>query len=123
MTPAPSAGNRYFTSNFQLRTPVPATGAATFAGDSLSIDAGGSLLFKETGVITINNLILNGGTLAQGATGGTPDLGTLAGVINLQAASTIDTTSANRNFLINSVIHGSVGLTIQGTTGTVTLRR
>ncbi|MHA3774044.1 autotransporter-associated beta strand repeat-containing protein [Verrucomicrobiota bacterium sgz303538] len=118
---APTAGNDYFTSFFQLRT--PATGdPATFAGDSLSLDLGGSLLFKGTGNFTINKLILNGGSLIQGQTGGNPENATLSGNITVAADSVIDTTpNSGRSFTINSLISGAAGLTIQGTGGTVTL--
>jgi fibronectin-binding autotransporter adhesin len=118
---APSAGNNYFTGAFQLRSPV-GTGAATFAGDSLSVDAGGSILFKGSGVYTINNLILNGGALIHGDTAiaAPNNIATLAGTITVVAASTFDTTpNANRIITVNSVIHGSAPLTIQGTTGAV----
>jgi fibronectin-binding autotransporter adhesin len=118
---APSAGNNYFTGAFQLRSPV-GTAAATFAGDSLSIDAGGSLLFKGSGIYTINNLILNGGALIHGDTAiaAPNNIATLAGSITIAAASTIDTTAnANRIITVNSAIHGSGPLTIQGTNGAV----
>ncbi|HET6408256.1 MAG TPA: autotransporter-associated beta strand repeat-containing protein [Chthoniobacteraceae bacterium] len=117
---APTAGNSYFTAGFQLRSPM-GTGAVTFAGDSLSIDAGGSFLFKGSGVYTVNNLILNGGSLIQGDVGvASPNnIGTLAGSITVNAPSTIDTTTnTNRIITINSLIHGSAGLTIRGAVGT-----
>jgi hypothetical protein len=57
---APSAGNDYFTGAFALRTP-PTGGPFTFAGDSLSIDTGGVFAFKVNQVVTVNDLILNGG--------------------------------------------------------------
>ena len=48
---APAPGNNYFTGPFTLRTPT-APDAVTFAGDRLSLDAGGELLFKTAGAIT-----------------------------------------------------------------------
>jgi hypothetical protein len=66
---APGSGNDYVnnTNGRTLRTPPDASNY-TFAGDSLSLSAGGLLLFKNTdnaAVITINNLILTNGTLSQ----------------------------------------------------------
>ena len=118
---APSAGNDYFTGPFQMRTPT-GTAPSDFAGASLSIDAGGSLLFKGSGIYTVDNLILNGGALLHGDTGiaAPNNIATLAGNITVNAPSSIDTTSAvNRIITINSAIHGSGGLTISGTNGAV----
>ena len=55
-----------------LRTP-PNGGNYTFGGDSLTITNGG-LLFKgfNGDTITINNLVLNNATVANGAYGGGP---------------------------------------------------
>lgn len=97
------------------------TGASNFAGDSLSIDAGGSFLFKGSGVYAVNNLILNGGSIIQGdvAVASPNNIGTLAGSITVNAPSSFDTTpNTNRIITVNSVIHGSAGLTILGTMGT-----
>jgi hypothetical protein len=67
----PSGGNDYFTGDFRLRTP-PDGGSYTFGGDSLTIDNTNGyswgLLYKgsgSTGVITINDLILDGGMIAH----------------------------------------------------------
>jgi fibronectin-binding autotransporter adhesin len=62
---APGPGNTYYTSDFVLRTP-DVNGSFTFAGDSLSVDAGGILGMKGDsagGTITINNLTFNGGSV------------------------------------------------------------
>lgn len=118
---APSAENTYSTGAFQLRTPT-GTGASTFQGASLSIDAGGSLLFKGSGVYGVNNLILNGGSIIQGDVGvaAPNNIGTLSGNITVVAPSSFDTTvNTNRVITINSAIHGPAGITILGTTGTV----
>ena len=56
----PSAGNDYFTKNFQIRTLNPATNGAAgtnpiaFAGSSLSIDPGGSMNTKHFGNFICN---------------------------------------------------------------------
>jgi len=111
---APSAGNTYFTQNFTLRT--PAAGTHVFAGDSLSLDAGGVLAFKTAGAITVGNLILNGGAINNFDVGGT-QIATLNGAINLTAGSSIDSSVAGRTILVNSTIGGGAPLTLNGVTG------
>jgi autotransporter-associated beta strand protein len=113
----PSAGNNYFTGNFTLRT--PADGASyTFAGDSLTVNNTGAypqgLFYKgtgNTGVITINNLILNGGLVSHAQ--GTGDLFQLAGNISVVNPSTINAKQGHIN--INSAISGTSNLTIAAT--------
>lgn len=84
---APTAGNDYFNATFLLRTPAD-TGDHTFAGDSLTITGGGlatgvnneALMWKGSGttaVITVDDLIIDGGQLRHGQ--GTGDSFTLAG--------------------------------------------
>lgn len=71
----PSAGNDYFNNGFLLRTPADGN-SYTFGGDSLTITSPGgpgsdlndALMYKgtgNTGVITVNNLTINGGNLRQ----------------------------------------------------------
>ncbi len=116
---APSAGNDYVTGAFQLRTPVNPT-SAIFAGDSLTISAGGSFGFKTAGPTTVNNLILAGGLLGQSLTGAVPEEAKLGGGLTVTANSTIDTTTGTgRIFTFDSLIHGTGGLTLTGATGTV----
>ena len=94
---APTAGNDYSNAGFLLRTPsTPAAGSFTFAGDSLTISGSAnftaanneSMLWKggnTTGsVITINNLIVNGGQIRHGE-GETASF-TLAGNISVGAS-------------------------------------
>jgi hypothetical protein len=91
---APAAGNDYITNGFLLRT--PADGASyTFAGDSLTVTDGNgisgfagaandALMWKGSGtaaVITVNNLIINGGQIRHGQ--GDGDSFTLAGNISV----------------------------------------
>ena len=117
---APTSGNDYFTGAFTLRTPGTA-GDYTFAGDSLSLDSRGGMNLKTSpGTIAFNNLILNGGKIANGQ--GTV---TLAGIINVATNSTLDTQT--RNATISAAIGGSndvveVSLTGGGgTSGNITL--
>lgn len=104
---APVAGNDYFTSGFQIRTPSSGT-PGPFAGDSLTIGAGGTFLFKTTGVITVGDLILDGGRLANGDPGG-DKTGRVAGQITLASDSRIETIDATRHFLITADIVGAAG--------------
>lgn len=99
---APTNGNDYFISTFALRTPTN-TGDYTFQGDSLTIDNGGLLNMKGTGVITITNLNLNGGRIGNGIDA----IVTLNGNINVTAASTFDTQTAGRTIVVNSAISGN----------------
>jgi len=91
----PSTGNGYFTRAFTLRSPADKN-AYTFAGDILSVDAGGQFLFKGTDgqVITVNNLVLNGGLLVFGVSTSDNYTETLAGAVTLQSGTT-STLAAN----------------------------
>jgi len=102
---APTNLNDYFTGSFMLRTPTN-NSDYTFQGNSLSIDSGGQLNMKGTGVITIANLILDGGTIANG-------IGAviLNGSINVAAPSTFDTQAAGRTITVNAAISGNGPLT------------
>ena len=106
--------NAYFTSNNILRTPTGA-GSATFAGDSLSIDTNGTLSVKGSGTVTVGNLQLNGGTVVNNGTGGTPDTAVLAGNITVNTNSILDGGSGAGTTTLNipAPITGAAGLTIQ----------
>jgi autotransporter-associated beta strand protein len=86
---APSAGNGYFTRAYLLRSPAD-NSAYTFGGDILSVDAGGEFLFKGTDgqLITVNNLVLNGGLIVFGVSTSDNFTETLAGNITLQPGTT-----------------------------------
>lgn len=106
---APSAGNTYLTA-FTLRTPAT-TSSHTFAGDSLSVNTGGSMIFKgtsATAVITVNNLILNGGSLSQAEPAGTFYL---AGNLNVTSAGGT-LSAANGNINLQCAVSGSGPLNI-----------
>ncbi len=134
---APSAGNTYSVGALlTLRTPNPATNPnspapldmGTFGGDSLSIDAGARFIGKvgnNTATVqasmTINNLLLNGGTFDQAGNQADSSILIVNGNITVTANSTIGAlgaaTSANLNFEtldIFSTISGSGGLTVGG---------
>jgi len=108
---APSPGNDYFTSNFLLRTPTGGSNH-TFAGDTLSIDPGGNFGFKSNGNITVDNLILNGGTISHFSVGGNQQAD-LFGTVNVAANSQLRATGSNtRRLQINSTVTGSANLEI-----------
>lgn len=112
---APSAGNDYV-SRFQLRAPNTGLSNYTFAGDSLRMDSGGTLAWTgapgtPSGSLTVNNLILNGGTVASFRSDTTF---TLIGNISVTAESRFNVGSAanqtaldtTRNTIVNSTITG-----------------
>jgi len=130
----PTAGNNYFTAGNQMRSPV-ATGTMTFAGDSLSIDAGGYLQGKEIAATTLNlnfangtGLFLNGGGVysAQNNTGLGLNILEISGTVTANASTTTylgalgkGNGSAYEILDMNSAIGGSGNLIIGGA-GTVT---
>lgn len=122
----PAIGNTYQTVNFLLRTPANATSLA-FLGDSLEVQAGGTLRDKTAAIITVTNLILantaiveltqpNGVNTAAAA-------GTLAGGIALNGTATfhagINTDVAGETFTISSTISGTGGITTSGSNGKI----
>ena len=116
---APVITNSYFTSSFVLRSSSNST-AYTFPGGSLSVDAGGRFLMKGTGgqIMTITNLILNGG-LADYANFATDNNSeTIAGNITLNAGTTSYfgalSGSASEMLIITAPINGSGNLQIAG---------
>jgi len=121
---APSAGNDYYTTNCIVRTPANST-SATFAGNSLSVDAaGGHLLGKTTGttqIITVNNLILNGGLLDQATANSDNYIITIAGNITVNAPSslgalggTVNGSGSFETMNLTAPISGSAALQVSG---------
>lgn len=110
---APSAGNDYFVPIVRLRTPVSGS-SFTFGGDSLTIAGpNGLMTYKGTGsagVITVNNLILNGGSLDQ--LSGSADVFRLAGNLNVQGSSIIH--AKQGPIVISAVISGNGTITNPG---------
>jgi hypothetical protein len=128
---APTAGNTYSVgSGLRLRTPASANPVLTFAGDSLTIangfttsnmnGASSSDLFGftykstgATGLITVNNLILNAGAINH--LNGIGDIFNLAGSISVIGDSAIRAKQGNIN--ISAAISGTSDLYLGGTDG------
>lgn len=103
----------YSTGAFDLRTPQGYP-SWKFAGNSLTVNSGGRLLFNgwgTTGVVTIKNLTLDGGTIKHDQF--SQDLFQLGGNITLAATSTID--AANGDIKILAPIGGNGSLNKAGT--------
>jgi len=117
----PIAGNGYYTQNHTLRNPADANDY-TFAGSALSIDqyannSGGHLLLKGGGggVITIPNLILNGGLADYANSRGDNTTKTLAGNITLNTGITSYLGAATaETLIITAPITGGGSLQIGG---------
>ncbi|QDU59135.1 Autotransporter-associated beta strand repeat protein [Aeoliella mucimassa] len=101
------AGADYSTGAYDIRTPRGAP-SWEFAGDSLTINTGGRLLYNSSGtsgIVTIDQLVLDGGTLRHDQT--RADLFQLAGHLTLAQTSTIE--AAQGDMLIHSQIGGTSG--------------
>ncbi len=110
---APSAGNDYFTGEFRMRTPGNGN-SYTFGGDSLTINStgglNGGLMYKgtgNTGILTINNLILDGGWIHH--QNGSGDICRIAGNITVLSPSRIDTKQGP--IFIDATLNGSGTIT------------
>jgi fibronectin-binding autotransporter adhesin len=119
----PSINNGYYTRAFALRSPAN-NSPYTFGGDVLAIDVGGQLLLKGTDgqVITVGNLILNGGLVVYGVSTGDNFVETLAGAVMLQTGMTSTMAvngSANFSETLNvtAPISGGGSLRINGVGG------
>jgi len=103
---AASGTNDYVVSGFTLRT---TTGSSTFQGNSLTLQTGGSLLLKPNSsniVHTINNLILDGGTINHGQPANSNTY--IAGAITLISDSNYTATGSDyRNATISASVSGS----------------
>ncbi len=128
---APIAGNTYSVgSGLRLRTPASANPTVTFAGDSLTIANGFTtsnmngasstdlfgFTYKSTGtsgLITVNNLILNAGAISH--LNGVGDLFNLAGSISVIGDSSIRAKQGNIN--ISAAISGTAKLYLGATDG------
>jgi len=117
---APAPTSAYFTSNKELRTPSSSTGTLTFAGSSLSIDAGGRLRLKGSSgsAISVAALKLNGGTIDNSNGSNTQ---TIFGNLTVTADSTLDTGEPTRSIDYACAISGSRNLNVicSGGTGAV----
>ncbi len=120
---APTAGNDYFTGDFTLRTP-PDGDDHTFQGDSLTVNNTNGyaqgLFYKglgNTGTITVNNLILDGGMISHGQ--GSADNFNLDGDITVVSDSEIYAKQGPINVLAD--IAGSATITNPGSDGTASI--
>jgi len=105
-------GAAYSTGSFDIRTPngYPSW---TFGGDSLTINSGGRLLYNSwgtDGTITINNLVVDGGTVRHDQF--SQDHFQLAGSVTLASDSTFD--AARGAITVHSSIGGTGSLTKTG---------
>ncbi len=131
-TGSPQPGNAYFTGAFTIRTTNATTTGLTFpfAGDSLSIDAGGRLLGKignnaanntAVGTIVVTSLILNGGALDQAGANSDNSVLIVSGNVSVNANSFLGAlgATANNNSKFETVeftgpISGSAALQVSG---------
>ncbi|KAJ9465321.1 hypothetical protein DIPPA_10301 [Diplonema papillatum] len=112
----PSAGNDYFTGPYRLRSPAT-TLNYTFAGDSLTVNTNEGRLFGKSiadpispgQVLTINNLILDGGYVDQSGWSWL----TLMGHITVISESSFGASSSD-TLEIMAPISGSAPLNISG---------
>jgi len=119
----PLPGNGYFTRAYTLRSPADSS-AYTFEGDVLAIDTGGQLLFKGTDgqVVTVGNLLLNGGLLVYGVSTSDNFTETLAGAVTLQTGLTSimaanGSANAAETLNVTAPIGGDGNLQINGVGG------
>jgi fibronectin-binding autotransporter adhesin len=111
---APTAGNDYFTGpQYRLRTPVSGS-SFTFGGDSLTINStngvNGGFMYKgtgATGILTINNMILDGGWIHH--QNGSGDICRIAGNITVLSPSRID--NKQGPIFIDATLQGSGTIT------------
>jgi Dockerin type I domain len=116
----PSSGNDYFTGNYVLRTPDNGANFS-FAGDSLTVNntngfQNGGLWYKgsgSSGVITIDNLILDGGAITHQS--GVGDVFQLDG--NLNVASNSQIYAKQGPIDLSAVVSGSATITNPGSDG------
>jgi len=113
---APSADNDYVVAVEYLRTPADASNY-TFAGDSLSLNTGGGMIYKgtaATNTYTIGNFVLNGGLVRSGSA----HTQTMALAGNLTVNGTGSTLQADQaNLIIDSVLAGSGALQLTAGAG------
>lgn len=113
---APSSGNAYFTGAFNIYTPND-TADHAFAGASLTVESGGKLIYgggKDVNTITVNSLIVDGGTIQNSGTNSTTNM-RLAGSINVTAnGGTFNTGNFFLGSTITAAVSGSGTLVLTG---------
>jgi len=107
----PTADNDYYVGNSTGKLIMAQTGAATFAGGSLTIYATGTLQFR-TASPSVSRLTLEGGSLSHALSG----LITLGGTtLTVSAPSVINAANADgRDFAFSAALTGSGALTLNG---------
>jgi fibronectin-binding autotransporter adhesin len=120
----PTTGNGYYTQGNVLRSPADAN-AYTFGGSALSIDqyqlgggsVGGRFLLKGPGgaVITVPNLILNGGLMDYANASGDNGVETVAGNLTLNGGTTSYMGAlSSETLVVTAPISGTGNLQIGG---------
>jgi len=117
---APSAVNGYYTKTFAVRSPAD-TNPYTFAGAALSVDPTGRFLMKGLNgqVVTVNNLILNGGIVDYANVNSDNFVETLAGNITVQPGLTsylgaIGGAGVAETLFITAAVSGNGNLQVGG---------
>jgi autotransporter-associated beta strand protein len=108
---APVAGNTYRTANFNMRTPADNNLATNyiFAGDRLTVSQSGSMLWKTGAMTTINDFVLDGGTITHGNDN---YVARIAGTVTVTRASAFSASEPNaRDFIFYSTVKGTSDLT------------
>ena len=116
---APSSGNTYSTGAFILRTPTGSS-SYTFQGASLTINTNGNFYYKgsgSTGTITVNNLILAGGSSIHNSSAS--DVWRLAGNVNVAADSVVY--AKQGPIVVTALISGNGRITNPGADATATI--
>jgi len=107
---APTAGNTYRSAKL-LRTPEDSVDYV-FAGDQLTMDTGSTFAWKSQGILTVSNLVFNGGTLSHWMSGA----GRLFGDITVNAGKLWRISASEPNarwFDIYAPISGDGNIEIQ----------
>lgn len=121
----PSVNNGYSTRAFTMRSPADNL-PYTFGGSVMAIDEGGQLLLKGTGgqIITVDNMVINGGIVVYGVSTSDNLIETLAGAMTLQSGVTSTlavngSANAAETLSVISTISGGGNLRINGVGGNV----
>ncbi len=108
---APAAGNAYIVpSLFNLRTPADQALDYIFAGDSLILGSGASLIYKgitNVNTITIPSLVLDGAIINNASNSSTPFI--LAGDIEIAEGATSTILANNAAITVSATIRGASG--------------
>jgi autotransporter-associated beta strand protein len=119
----PTVNNGYYSRAFLVRSPADNL-PYTFGGDVLAIDEGGQLLLKGTDgqVVTVGNLLLNGGLVVYGVSTSDNFTETLAGAATLQSGVTSTlavngSANASETLNVTASISGGGHLRINGVGG------